>query len=455
MREIRVVAPTSVLGGGFRPESLDQAMEWQPHFIGCDAGSTDPGPHYLGTGDTQFSLDAIKRDLELMILAARRAEIPLLIGSAQTGGSDEQLALVVGAAEEIARAHSLRFRLGIVHSEPHREYLKQKFREGKIHPLSNAPEIDETVFDRSSHVVAMAGVEPFQAALDQGADVVISGRSSDASIFSAIPAREGFPPGPVWHAAKILECSAASVVQRKYPDPLFAWIREDHFVVEPPNPDYRCTPVSVAAHNLYENASPFELVEPSGTLYSDQCRYEATSDRAVRVIGSRFQPAEQYTVKLEGVELAGYQTILVGGMRDPVIIRQLDSWLDGMMSAFRNRIVGIFGSSVVNETRVVIRRYGIDGTMGPLEPIPVPGHDIGLVFEVTAATQELANAIAKTLAHISVHFAVPEWTGSITTLAFPYSPHELDRGPVFRFNLNHVLELDDPLEPFRVETRDV
>lgn len=455
MREIRVLAPTSVLGGGFRPESFERAMQWEPHFIGCDAGSTDPGPHYLGTGDTQFSQAASTRDLEIMLVAAREAKIPLLIGSAQTGGSDEQLQRVVDAAEGIARKHNLRFRLGVVHSEPPRDYLKQKFREGKITPLANAPEIDESLFDRSAHIVAMAGVEPFQTALEDGADVVISGRSSDASIFSAIPSRDGFPPGPVWHAAKILECSAASVVQRKYPDPLFAWIREDHFVVEPPNPDYRCTPVSVASHNLYENGSPFELVEPSGTLFSDHSTYEAISDRAVRVSGSTFEPSNKYTVKLEGVELVGFQTILIGGVRDAVIIRQLDDWLEKMMFAFKERVAAVFGSDLADKTKVVIRRYGIDGTMGSLEPTPRANHEVGLIFEVTAETQELANAMAKSLAHISLHYPVPEWTGLITTLALPYSPHELDRGAVYRFNLNHVLELEDPLEPFRIETRDI
>ena len=47
--------------------------------------------------------------------------------------------------------------------------------------------------------------------------------------------------------------------------------------------DYRCTPQSVASHTLYENADPFALKEPSGTLRTDKARYEAISNRAVRV----------------------------------------------------------------------------------------------------------------------------------------------------------------------------
>ena len=247
-------------------------MTWNPDVIACDGGSTDPGPFFLGSGGLYFSRESVKRDLELMLLAARDAEIPLLVGTALAAGTDGQLAVAVEVAQEIAAEHDLHFRLAAVHCEPDREYLKERWRAGKIRPLANAPEIDEGTFDRSAKIVAMAGVEPYQAALDAGADVVLSGRSSDAAIFASIPTLRGISPGPAWHAAKILECSAACVVHRKYADPMFAWIRNDHFVVEPPNPDYRCSPLSVASHTLYENGSPYELVEPSGTLFSDSAR---------------------------------------------------------------------------------------------------------------------------------------------------------------------------------------
>jgi hypothetical protein len=31
----------------------------------------------------------------------------------------------------------------------------------------------------------------------------------------------------------------------------------------------------------------------------------------------------------------------------------------------------------------------------------------------------------------------------------------MDAGPVYRFSMNHVLELDDPLEPFRIDMVEV
>ena len=45
-------------------------MDRQPHVIGVDGGSVDPGPHYLGSGKPFCSPIAIRRDLRLMLHAA-------------------------------------------------------------------------------------------------------------------------------------------------------------------------------------------------------------------------------------------------------------------------------------------------------------------------------------------------------------------------------------------------
>jgi hypothetical protein len=211
----------------------------------------------------------------------------------------------------------------------------------------------------------------------------------------------------------------------------------------------------VASHTLYENGSPYELIEPNGTLFSDTAKFEAESDRAVRVSGSRFVPTAKTTNKLEGAELVGYQTIIVGGTRDPIIIRQLDSWLEGVEGTIRRRIDQVHGADLASKVQLGFRRYGIDGVMGSMEPTPVAGHEVGVIVEITAPTQEMADSIGKAAAHVAAHYAVPEYSGLITALAFPYSPGELSRGPVYRFTLNHVVEPAHPLDPFRIETIDV
>lgn len=455
MKSIRVLSATGMLGSGLREESLRRAMTLKPDFIGADSGSTDPGPHHLGSEETHFSDAAYKRDLRLMLLAGRAAKIPVIVGSACTSGTDNQLAKLAGIARDIAREEKLSFKLALIGSEQDKGYLKRRLAEGRIKPLANAPALDAAVIDRSSHIVGMCGIEPYIEALNQGAEVIIAGRSSDTSIFAAMPVMRGINPASAWHAAKILECGAACVVLRKYPDCMFATVDDGGFTIEPPNPDYRCDPASVASHNLYENSSPYLLYEPSGQLNTETARYEAVSDRAVRVSGSTFKPAERYTIKLEGAELAGYQSLILGAVRDPIILRQFDSWLDGLLKAAKDRIAAVMGAGIEKKYRLDVRVFGKNAAMGVLEPETALGHEVGVLFQVTAETQDLATALAKSVGHIAVHYPVPEWTGLITSLAFPYSPAEINRGASYRFNMNHVVEPDTPLEMFRLSCESV
>jgi hypothetical protein len=451
MDEIRILSPTGVCGSGFLETSFEAALALKPHFIGCDAGSTDPGPEFLGSGRTAFPPDAIRRDLRLMLLGARRLKIPLLIGSAGTGGNDTQLNLVHELVRAVAREEGLEFRLALIHAEQDKAYLRKRLHEGRIKPLQPAPHFDAAAIERSEHIVGMMGAEPFQRALEAGAEVVIAGRASDTAIFAAAPILRGFPEGIAWHAAKILECGAAAVVNRKTPDCMFAWVRKDHFVVEAPDPALRCTPQSIASHSLYENADPFRLVECSGTLDLTQSRYEALNERAVKVSGSAFLPTTRYTVKLEGAEKAGYQSILVGSIRDPFIIRQIDDWIARLTERIHHRVQMVYASKLARDDYLLhIRVYGKDGTMGPLEPVKeIRSHELCLIFEATAPTQEIASTIAGIIRHQALHLPIPEWSGLITAIACPYNP--IDRGAVYRFNVNHVVEPDDAWEMFPME----
>ena len=451
--EVRVLSGTGVCGSGFSESSLEAGLAKQPHFIGCDAGSTDPGPFSLGTGGTAFPLRAIKRDLKLMLRAARRAKIPLLIGSAGTAGGTPHVALFRKLIEEIAHEEKLAFPMALIHAEQDKAYLKRRWREGRIKPLAPAPDFDEGTIDRAVRIVGMMGDEPWLRALDQGAEVVIAGRSSDCAIFAGIPIRMGVDAGLAWHAAKILECGAAAALARPSPDCMFATLRRDHFDLEPLDPALRCSPLSVAAHSLYENADPFRLVESSGALDLTAATYEAIDERRVRVRGSRFEPAQRYTVKLEGAELAGYQSVVIGSIRDPYIIRQIDSWVERLTERVQSRVADVLRDDPAGARYVFnVRIYGKNGTMGPLEPVTeIRGHELCLVIEATAATQQIATTIASMARHQALHLPIPEWRGFITGMACPYSPAYLERGSVYRFCVNHVVEPDDPYEMFPIE----
>jgi len=262
----------------------------------------------------------------------------------------------------------------------------------------------------------------------------------------------GVPHGLAWHAAKLLECGSALAVSRPSPDCTFITFRDDYFDIEALDPDVRCTPQSVAAHALYENADPYRLIESSGTLDLNAASYEVLDDRRVRVRGSAFESAEVYTVKLEGAERVGYQSIVIGSVRDPYIIRQIDDWSARLKEKVKARVVDVFDAETAANYVFNLRIYGKDGTMGALEPVrDVAAHELCLVLEVTAPTQEIATTIVSMARHQALHLPIPEWSGLITGVACIYSPAYLERGAVYRFCVNHVLELDDPNEIFPVE----
>lgn len=454
MTEIRILAGSGMLGSGFRETSLERGLSREPHFIGCDAGSTDGGAAALGTGETRYSKSMVKRDLSLLLRGARRLKVPLIIGSAGGAGGDIQVDWLIGVVHEIAAEFDLHFKMAAIYSEQDRAYLKERLASGHLKPLNpHSPVVDDAAIDRAAHIVGMMGAEPFMAALDDGAEVIIAGRSSDTSIYAAYPLlKGGYERGIVWHAAKMLECGSGPVERRLVSDSMFCRLNPDHFILEPVDENSRCTPRSVATQGLHENTNPYLMQEPSGMLDTRPASYEAVTDRNVRVSGSTFHEAETYTIKLEGAEFLGEQAVVVTGMRDPYFIENLDGFLESVRAATKRRITDIYGPEIAEGYHVYYRVYGVNGVMGPLEPLKdaPPPHEVGLLMEVTAPTQDLAYGIAQVLYKTANHHNYGDkYTGSVTPVARPYSKTALPIGPAYRFCLDHVVEPRDPHEMFR------
>ncbi len=443
-----------MVGTGFKEASLRTAAEGAS-FIASDGGSTDPGPYYLGSGLSQPSDAAIERDLALILEVGLENGIPVILGSAGTAGGRPHVARVRHIIERIAKERDLSFSLATIETEIPPEAVVSAMRAGRLRPLPNAPEVSSEVIMDTTRIVAMAGPEPFQQALRAGAQVVLAGRSSDTSLFVAVPAMRGIPMGVSYHAAKVLECGAASVVQRLYPDSMMATLDVEGFTIEPPNPAMRCTPQSVASHTLYENGDPFLLVEPGGTLDTSKAQYRAVNDRAVRVTGSAFIPADTYTVRLEAASLRGYRAAVVAGIRDPLVLRQLETFIQSANDSIRHKVRE---SLKLTDESYSIRWqvYGRNGSMGDLEPdATVQGHEVGTVIDVVAPSQDTADAIASVAWHTALHHPIPEYHGLVSNLAFPFSPPSLIGGPVYEFTLNHALVVDRPEEAYELTLSEV
>src|SRR5437868_9902099 len=171
MASFPLVSATGMLGSGFRPDSLDKAIELGARMIGCDAGSTDPGPGPLATGNCMFAKAAVKRDTEIMLGRAVKAGIPLVIGSSGTGGGDAGLGWMLDIVREIAREGGLHFKLAAIHSEVSKDTVREHLRAGKARALPPSPPLAEADIDDALHIVAMMGSEPIQEALGARAQV--------------------------------------------------------------------------------------------------------------------------------------------------------------------------------------------------------------------------------------------------------------------------------------------
>jgi hypothetical protein len=454
--EIRFVAATGALGLGVHAGGLAEAMTHHPHFIGADAGTTDAGPYSLGGGEPAFAREMVKHDLALILRAGHQAGIPVIVGSAGTAGGDSHVDWTLEIAREVAAEEGMTIRTAVIYCEQDKAYLKGLLRENRIRPLNPAPHVDEAVIDRSSRIVGMMGVEPLQRALESGADFVLAGRCSDSALYAALPILSGLPEGLAWHAGKVSECGTMAT-ETMGKGVLFSTIRSDHVIIRPFGENLRCTPQSVAAHSLYENADPYLHKESSGTLDLSRSTFEAVDDVSVRIAGSALIPSDTYTVKLEGAELVGYQSVIIGGIRDPFIIQSLDAWLAGVRQKIEAAVAQVFGSKLSkNQYHLNFHIYGRNAVMGTLEPNRgTIANEVGVVLEATAPTQDMASKIAVLSRQPLLHHPVPEWKGAITTFACLHNPAHINRGPVYRFSFNHVAMPRSREEMFRTEFTDI
>ena len=317
-----------------------------------------------------------------------------------------------------------------------------------------APPYDVDAVRRSSRITAVMGAEPFQRALDQGADVVLAGRTTDPAVFAAIPLARGVDPGVAWHAGKIAECGTSSAEPRSRLDCLEVTVDQGGFQVEPLAEHLRCTRFSVAAQQLHEVADPYRYVEPGWVVDMANATYTEVSDRAVRVAGST-ATRTPYTVKLEGVEPAGYQHMFMMGLRDPTIIEAIDEWIAAIDDDVAQRAAEMLKPGGFERSEIHVRVYGRDGVMGPLEPIRrLEGHEAMLVVDVVSPDAADAEALASIVWYAFMHNKSPAWQGH-GTVAWPFNPPVIDRGLVHRFNVHHAMEVDDPLEAFRFEYEEI
>lgn len=448
-RPLRVLGASGQLGYGIPTGAFEAGCARGPDLIGVDMGSIDIGPAYLGSGEMAPSRSGAKRDLRKVLRAARALDVPLVIGSAGSAGAAPHLAATLEIIREIAHEDALFLRLASVAADMPRDVLKDALRAGRVRPLDTMPQLDEREIDRAGHIVAQLGLEAFERALKTDADVVVLGRACDTGIFAALPSLLGFPLGVSLHMAKIVECASLCCVPGGR-DTILATLDDNGFELESMAPHRRATPGSVAAHSLYEQADPREFREPSGRVDLSGAVYRALDERRTRVEGARFVPASQMTLKLEGAALVGERALLLAGVADPRFIAQAASIFDEVTEVVR----GLVCEDQPEDYTLSFRLYGIDGVRDWLEPPATLPREGCVLAQCIAPSAARAQEVVRTAKQYLLHHGYAGRLSTAGNLAFPFTPPEIAAGTAYRFNVFHLMDVEnvEGLFPVEVET---
>ncbi|QDX27351.1 DUF1446 domain-containing protein [Sphingomonas suaedae] len=450
---VKILVPTGSLGAGVREDEVAYGVSRGAHAIASDAGSTDSGAAYLATGKSKNNRGAVKRDLTILMRAQKQAGIPIIIGTSGQAGGDINLDWTRDIVLEVAGELDMTPRIALLRCEQDKATVKRLNAAGRVRPLPPLGPLDDATVDACDHIVAVMGVEPYLAALESGADIILGGRSTDTAVLACFPIWKGAPWGQAWHAGKTGECGGQCAEERDVSGALLT-VRDDGFDVEPLSLAARCTPHSVSAHMLYENTDPFRLTEPGGTLDVTAARYAPLDARTVRVTGSAWEP-QSYTMKLEGAGGGRYQTIMLVGIQDPDVLCDIEGFHDRILAALYDRTRKSIPADELGEFHISLRMYGWNAMTGAPVPkgTPTPP-EIGMLFVATAATQEIANAIAHACNPYFFHYpAVMD--KELPSYGFAFTPADVPRGQVYEFKLNHVVAVDDPMELIRTEWIDL
>ena len=157
---MKIVALNGLLGYGYSKEALDIAFSEKVDYLGVDAGSTDPGPYYLGSGKSFTDRSAVKRDLSLALPKALEHGAPFIIGTAGGAGSEVHVMWLKEILLEVAKEQNLSFKLGTVLTDVDTKYALDKLESGKLIDMSSEFTADKDLISQSTRIVSQVGIAP-------------------------------------------------------------------------------------------------------------------------------------------------------------------------------------------------------------------------------------------------------------------------------------------------------
>jgi hypothetical protein len=450
-KSIRILSPCGILGYGFPTSSFERGLEMKPDAIIVDAGSTDAGPHKLGANVAIVSKRACKQDLSRIILGSKKLNIPFIIGSSGGSGAISHINWTLDIIDEIIKENNLYdMKQAIVYADINKDLIKENLKKGLVSPLGDTvPPLTEDILNQTNSVVAQMGVEPIIKAINTGAQIIVCGRAYDPAIFAAFGISKGFDSALSYHLGKILECGALCCDPGTTKDCMMGELHETYFDIFSTNEERYCSPTSVAAHTFYEKDHPYLLHGPGIIQDLSKCEFKAIDKHTVRVTKSKLEKTDPYKIKLEGARKVAYRTFVIAGIRDPLLINKLEE----VEELVKQSVLEQYENIDEDSFKIQFYNYGKNGVMGDLEPNKTIAHEIGVMFEVIAKTQDIASAICASLRSTFMHYGYEGRKSTAGNLAFPFAPSDVEFGAVYEFSVYHLMSVEDPSALFPIEIR--
>ncbi|KAK4895931.1 hypothetical protein LTR27_006102 [Elasticomyces elasticus] len=354
---------------------------------------------------------------EAAVAACSRSGVPtaLILDSGSTDSGPSKLAL---GGMTMPRDASADLKVVVLLSNIDKQLVRERLASGDITGCGRfVPRLKLEDIDACPVIACQMGPKPFIQVFNDHPDlgVLVGGRAYDPAPYVAFAEHcyrnknkggfcvdEAVRTGGFTHMGKIMECGGLCATPKSFGARATVYT-DASFDVEPLKSASVCTPLSVAAHTLYENTRSDLLAGPGGALDLTQATYEQCDDkRSVRVRGSRFlsglSKGQPYQVKLEGAKAVGFRAMYIGVHRD----RAVTALLIGQMDSFQQRILVHVKEQLRDAEGDWQLNWHLFGKSHHDDLVP---NEACIVGEALASTQQLANSVVANAKIANIHGA--------------------------------------------------
>jgi hypothetical protein len=149
--------------------------------------------------------------------------------------------------------------------------------------------------------------------------------------------------------------------------------------------------------------------------------------------------------------MIGHRALLLAGVADPRFIARHEEIFAAVSRVVRDLVC----EDASEDYRLGFRLYGVDGVRtwaGP--PVPMP-REAFVLGECIAPIPERAEEVIRTAKQYLLHHGYEGRLATAGNLAFPFTPPEVVIGEAYRFNVFHLMEIEDMSRLFPVEVEAV